>query len=416
MSSSNSFFQKPRALLKPVAAALLGAFLLQACTEAAAPNVAQGAAPAPVEVGVVTLAPQQITLNTELPGRTVAWQLAEIRPQVGGIILKRLFTEGADVKAGDTLYQIDPATFAAAKQSAAAALARANANLQQAAAKASRYQKMIQQRLISQQDFDEVAAQHEQAKADVLAAKAQLQSAQIQLDYSKVTAPINGRIGKSAVTAGALVSANQAQALAVVQQLDPIYVEVTQSSAELLKLKQALASGALGAAGTAVSLQLEDGSTYQHKGRLQFSEVSVDASTGSVVLRAEFANPDQLLLPGMYVRATLETGINTAAILAPQRGISRNAKGEATALVVNAAGTVEPRLVKASRTVSVNGGAADQWLVEEGLAAGDQLIVEGLQKVRPGAPAKAVPFNAAVNSATATNPAPAGQNKATGAN
>ena len=391
MSSSNSLFQKPSVLLKPLAAVLLGVFLLQACTDAAAPNTANSAAaaPAPVEVGVVTLAPQQITLNTELPGRTVAWQLAEIRPQVGGIILNRLFTEGAEVKSGDTLYQIDPATFAAAKQSAAASLARANANLQQAAAKASRYKKMIGQRLISQQDFDEVAAQHEQAKADVLAAKAQLQSAQIQLDYSKVTAPISGRIGKSAVTAGALVSANQAQALAVVQQLDPIYVEVTQSSAELLKLKQALASGALGAAGTAVNLTLEDGSTYQHKGTLQFSEVSVDASTGSVVLRAEFANPDLLLLPGMYVRATLETGINTAAILAPQRGISRNAKGEATALVVNAAGTVEPRLVKASRTVG------DQWLVESGLVAGDQLIVEGLQKVRPGAPAKAVPFNAA---------------------
>lgn len=409
MPSSNSVLLKRTRLYKSVATALLSAFLLQACSEPAAPNAANGAAAAPVEVGVVTLQPQQITLNTELPGRTVAWQLAEIRPQVGGIIQQRLFTEGSDVKAGDTLYQIDPATFAAARQSAAASLARANANLQQAAAKASRYQQMIKQKLISQQDFDEVAAQHEQAKADVLAAKAQLQSAQIQLDYSKVTAPINGRIGKSAVTAGALVSANQAQALAVVQQLDPIYVEVTQSSAELLKLKQALASGALGAAGTAVSLTLEDGSTYQHKGTLQFSEVSVDASTGSVVLRAEFANPDQLLLPGMYVRATLETGINTAAILAPQRGISRNAKGEATALVVNAAGTVEPRLVKASRTVAVNGGAADQWLIEEGLAAGDQLIVEGLQKVRPGAPAKAVPFNP-------TAAAPIGQNKATGAN
>lgn len=410
MSSSNSLFSQRNSLRKPVAAVLFGVFLLQACTEASAPGAASGAAPAAVEVGVVTLQPQQITLNTELPGRTVAWQLADIRPQVGGIILKRLFTEGSDVKAGDTLYQIDPATFAATKQNAAAALARANANLQQAAAKASRYQKMIGQRLISQQDFDEVAAQHEQAKADVLAAKAQLQSAQIQLDYSKVTAPISGRIGKSTVTAGALVSANQAQALAVVQQLDPIYVEVTQSSAELLKLKQALASGALSAAGTTVSLTLEDGSTYQHKGTLQFSEVSVDASTGSVVLRAEFANPDQLLLPGMYVRATLETGIHTAAILAPQRGISRNAKGEATALVVNAAGTVEPRLVKATRTVG------DQWLIEEGLAAGDQLIVEGLQKVRPGAPAKAVPFNPTVNPTAATNAASAEQNKATGAN
>ena len=197
MSSSNSLFSQRNTLRKPVAAVLFGIFLLQACTEAAAPGAASGAAPAAVEVGVVTLQPQQITLNTELPGRTVAWQLADIRPQVGGIILKRLFTEGSDVKAGDTLYQIDPATFAATKQNAAAALARANANLQQAAAKASRYQKMIGQRLISQQDFDEVAAQHEQAKADVLAAKAQLQSAQIQLDYSKVTAPI--KIGRAHV-------------------------------------------------------------------------------------------------------------------------------------------------------------------------------------------------------------------------
>jgi len=420
MPLSNSVLLERARLHKSVAAALLSVFLLQACSEPAAPNSAKGA-PAPVEVGVVTLQPQQITLNTELPGRTVAWQLAEIRPQVGGIVQQRLFTEGSDVKAGETLYQIDPATFAATKQSAAAALARANANLQQASAKASRYQKMIQQRLISQQDFDEVAAQHEQAKADVLAAKAQLQSAQIQLDYSKVTAPISGRIGKSAVTAGALVSANQAQALAVVQQLDPIYVEVTQSSAELLQLKKALASGALSAAGTAVSLQLEDGSSYQHQGKLQFSEVSVDASTGSVVLRAEFANPDLLLLPGMYVRATLETGSKTAAILAPQRGISRNAKGEATAMVVSREGTVEPRLVKASRTVSglsagagSGSGAADQWLIEEGLVAGDQLIVEGLQKIRPGAPVKAVPFNPLPLNPTTT--APAGQNKATGAN
>jgi membrane fusion protein, multidrug efflux system len=415
MPSSNSLFLQRKLLIKPTAAALLTALLLQGCSE---PAKQSAPAATPVEVGVVTLQPQQVTLNTELPGRTVAWQLAEIRPQVGGIVLKRLFTEGGEVKAGDTLYQIDPATFAADQQSAAAAVARADANLQLAAAKASRYQQMIKQRLISQQDFDDVAAQHQQAKAELLAAKAQLRSAQIQLDYSKVTAPISGRIGKSAVTAGALVSANQAQALAVVQQLDPIYVEVTQSSAELLKLKKALASGALNAAGTEVSLTLEDGSTYTEKGTLQFSEVSVDASTGSVVLRAEFANPNQLLLPGMYVRATMETGSKTAAILAPQRGISRNAKGEATALVVNAQGIVEARIVTASRTMasenSAPGSAADQWLIESGLEAGDQLIVEGLQKVRPGAAAKAVPFvEAGAGQAQAAKPT--AETKATGA-
>lgn len=360
--------------------------LLSACQPATTQQAA--AAPAAVEVAVVQLQPQAVTLNTELPGRTVAFQKAQIRPQVSGIILSRNFIEGGEVKAGDTLYQIDPAQYQSTVNSAKAQLAKTQANLTQASAKASRFKDLRKSKLVSQQDADEVIALHQQAEADVLAAKASLEQAQLQLTYSKVLAPISGRIGKSAVTAGALVSSGQTEALATITQLDPVYVEVTQSSKELLQLKQALASGALNAASTEVSLTLEDGSLYGHKGQLQFSEVSVDESTGSVVLRAQFANPDQLLLPGMYVRATLNSGVKTAAILAPQRGVSRNAKGEATALVVNNEGKAELRLLKASRTLG------DQWLVEAGLQAGDQLIVEGLQKVRPGSPVKAVPFNA----------------------
>ncbi|MCT6698501.1 efflux RND transporter periplasmic adaptor subunit [Rheinheimera sp. 4Y26] len=371
----------------PAPVLLSAALLLSACQPAP-----QHAAPNPqaaVEVAVLTLQPEAVSLNTELPGRVHAFSQAQIRPQVSGIILSRNFTEGAEVKAGDTLYQIDPALYQSSLNSAKAQLAKAEANLLQASAKASRFKSLRKNNLVSQQDTDEVIALEQQATADVLAAKASVEQAGLQLTYSKVLAPISGRIGKSAVTAGALVSAGQADALATITALDPVYVEITQSSKELLQLKQALAAGQLNAAGTQVSLKLEDGSLYPQQGQLQFSEVSVDESTGSVVLRAQFANPDQLLLPGMYVRATLNSGIKTAAILAPQRAVSRNAKGEATALVVNNESKAELRVLTTSRTIG------DKWLIEEGLAAGDQLIVEGLQKVRPGAPVKAVPFNAA---------------------
>ncbi len=395
--------RRPSRPVIALGATVITLLLLSACQPAATQPGA--AAPAAVEVGVVQLQPQAVTLNTELPGRTVAFQKAQIRPQVGGIILSRNFTEGTEVKAGDTLYQIDPAQYQSAVNNAKAQLAKATANLTQASAKASRFKDLRKSKLVSQQDADEVIALHQQAEAEVLAAKASLEQAQLQLTYSKVLAPISGRIGKSAVTAGALVSSGQAEALATITALDPMYVEVTQSSKELLQLKQALANGSLNTASTEVSLTLEDGSLYPHKGQLQFSEVSVDESTGSVVLRAQFANPGQLLLPGMYVRATLNSGVKTAAILAPQRGISRNAKGEATALVVNNEGKAELRLLKASRTMG------DQWLIEDGLAAGDTLIVEGLQKVRPGAPVKAVPFNVA----PATT-APAAKTAATGSN
>jgi membrane fusion protein (multidrug efflux system) len=347
-----------------------------------------------MSVGVVTLEGQSVTLTKELPGRITASQTAEIRPQVSGIVQSRLFIEGSEVQAGQDLYQIDPASFEANLASAKAAVARAQASIASNKSKTTRYTELLKIKAVSQQDFDEADANYKQAEADLLTAQAQLKTAQINLGYSKVTAPIKGQISKSAVTVGALVSANQSGALATVTQLDPVYVDLTQSSTELLQLKQALATGALdtAAAGqTEVTLTLEDGSIYAHKGKLQFSEVTVDPSTGSVTLRAQFDNPEKLLLPGMYVRAKIVEGIKANAILAPQIGVSRNNKGQATAMVVNKEGKVETRILIAERTIG------SDWLIEQGLSAGDQVIVEGLQKVQPGAPVKAVPaeFNSA---------------------
>lgn len=355
---------------------------------------------APVEqamaVGVVTLKSQTVTLTKELPGRIVASKIAEIRPQVNGIVQSRLFTEGGEVKAGQILYQIDPASFEANVASGEAAVAKAQASIASHKAKTSRYAQLLKIKAVSQQDFDEADAAYKEAQADLLTALAQRKTAQINLDYSKVSAPINGQISKSAVTVGALVSVNQNSALATVTQLDPIYVDLVQSSAQLMQLKQALASGAIAAdaaAQTEVELQLEDGSVYAHKGTLQFSEVTVDPGTGSVTLRAQFANPEKLLLPGMYVRAVIVEGVKNNAILAPQRGVSRNIKGQATAMVVNNEGKVEARVLQAGRTIGAN------WLIEKGLSAGDQVIVEGLQKIRPGAAVQAVAAqSAATNS------------------
>lgn len=355
---------------------------------------------APVEqamaVGVVTLKSQTVTLTKELPGRIVASKIAEIRPQVNGIVQSRLFTEGGEVKAGQILYQIDPASFEANVASGEAAVAKAQASIASHKAKTSRYAQLLKIKAVSQQDFDEADAAYKEAQADLLTALAQRKTAQINLDYSKVSAPINGQISKSAVTVGALVSVNQNSALATVTQLDPIYVDLVQSSAQLMQLKQALASGAIAAdaaAQTNVELKLEDGSVYAHKGTLQFSEVTVDPGTGSVTLRAQFANPEKLLLPGMYVRAVIVEGVKNDAILAPQRGVSRNIKGQATAMVVNNEGKVEARVLQAGRTIGAN------WLIEKGLSAGDQVIVEGLQKIRPGAAVQAVAAqSAATNS------------------
>jgi membrane fusion protein (multidrug efflux system) len=346
--------------------------------------------PSPIaEVSTVTVKPQRVMLTTELPGRTSAYLIAEVRPQVGGIIQKRLFTEGADVNAGEVLYQIDPATYQAAYNSARAALARAEANLNPARLKAERYEELVKINAVSQQDFDDASAALKQAEADVEAGKAAVETARINLAYTKVTAPISGRIGRSSVTNGALVTASQSAALATIQQLSPIYVDVTQSSAELLRLRQNLASGVLKSNGSAQArarLLLEDGTAYPLPGTLKFSEVTVDQSTGSITLRAVFPNPNQALLPGMFVRAILEEGVNEQAILVPQRGVTRNPAGNAMVMVVGSEGKVEPRVIKVVRTIG------DNWLVSEGLKAGDRVILEGLQKARPGTPVKAVPF------------------------
>jgi len=350
----------------------------------------QANAPArqPTPVGVIKLTSQPLTLTKELPGRVTASRVAQIRPQVNGIVQTRLFTEGAEVKKGQALYQIDPATFEAQIASSKAAISKAQANIANAKAKSDRYAELLEIKAVSQQDYDEADANYKSAQADLLTAQAQLKTAQININYSKVSSPISGQIGKSNVTAGALVSANQTTALATVTQLDPIYIDLTQSSRELTRLKKAIANGELNKDLTSqskVELKMEDGSVYPHQGTLQFSEVIVDPSTGSVTLRAEFPNPEKLLLPGMYVRAVIVEGVKANAILVPQRGVSRNSKGEPTAMVVSKNNTVEARVLKTDRTVGSN------WLVTSGLNDGDQVIVEGLQKIAPGAPVNAVP-------------------------
>jgi membrane fusion protein, multidrug efflux system len=360
------------------------------------------------EVAVVTVQPERVVLTSELPGRTSAYLIAEVRPQVGGIIQNRLFTEGSDVTMGEVLYQIDPAVYQATYNSANAALTRAEANLIPSRLKAGRYAELVKINAVSQQDYDDASAALKLAEADVEAGKAAVETARINLAYTKVTAPISGRIGRSSVTNGALVTAGQPAALATIQQLSPIYVDVTQSSAELLRLKQNLASGQLqsnGAAQARVRLLLEDGSPYPLPGTLKFSEVTVDQTTGSITLRAIFPNPRHTLLPGMFVRAVLEEGVNEHAILVPQRGVTRNPAGNAMVMVVGNEEKVEPRVIKVLRTVGEN------WLVSEGLKAGDRVILEGVQKARPGTPVKAVPFGSKADGTSATVPKAATANK-----
>lgn len=364
-------------------ACLIGSLPLMGCKDE---NTAAGPSAAPaVEVAVDVVTPQKVLYTTELAGRTSAFQIAEVRPQVSGIIQKRLFTEGADVKAGDTLYQIDPATYKADLDSARANLARAEANVAPARLKMQRFKDLVNISAVSKQEYEDAEAAYKQALADVGVNKAAVENARIRLDYTKVTSPISGRTGRSLVTPGALVTANQANPLTTVQQLDPVYVDVTQSSTEVLRLKRALESGTLQRADeghAVVRLLLEDGSEYAHSGTLQFTDVSVDESTGMVTLRAIFPNPEQDLMPGMYVRAILKEGIDDQAILLPQRALVRDAKGNATAYVVNAESKVEVRPLKVGRTQGSN------WVVLDGLKAGDKVIVEGLQKIRPGAPVR----------------------------
>lgn len=381
-----------------VALAVVAACFLTACSPADAQGGPKPGAGAPARVGVLTLQAQRVPLSAELAGRTVAYQTAEVRPQVTGLVRTRAFTEGSDVKTGQLLYQIDPASYQAALDSAQAALAKAEANALTAKLKAGRYDALAGIDAVSQQLRDDTQAALKQAEADVAGARAAVRSAQIDLDRTRVSAPIAGRIGRSAVTPGALVTANQAGAMATLQQLDPIYVDVTQTSAELLRLQRDLAEGRLqrDATGQArVTLLLEDGSTYAQEGKLQFSELQVDATSGSVTLRAEFPNPKRQLLPGMYVRAQVQSGVQAQALLVPQAAVSRDAKGNATAMVVSKDGKAEPRQLQTSAVV--NG----QWLVTAGLAAGDQLIVDGLQRLRPGAPVQAVSLPLAAPAASA---------------
>ncbi len=346
-------------------------------------NAQQGKPPAAAarpEVGVVTLHPQSVAVTAELSGRTTASLSADVRPQVGGIIQSRLFDEGGEVKAGQALYQIDPASYQATYDSAIAAQQKADAAVPSAQAKVERYQGLIKQNAVSKQDLDDAVASLAQAKADVASAKASADTARINLDYTKITAPISGRIGKSSLTPGALVTASQDTALATIRTLDPINVDVSQSSTNLLNLRQAIADGRVKLSGTNVSvkLKLDNGTTYTHTGKMEFAEANVDQTTGTFALRAQFPNPDRLLLPGMYVRAVLEEGVAQNSFVVPQRAVTRNAKGEATALVVDADGKV------GERALGVRSSVGNNWLVETGIADGDRVVVEGSQFVRAG--------------------------------
>ena len=357
-------------------------------------------APAP-EVGVVIVRPQQVELTTELPGRTAAYLVSEIRPQVNGIIQKRLFQEGADVKAGQLLYQIDPAPFRAAYESAKASLAKAQAALPSIQAKADRHKGLLATHAVSRQDYDDAMSALDQTRAEIDYWKASVESARINLGYTSVNAPISGRIGRSNVTDGALVTAYQSTVLATIQQLDPIYVDVTQSSAELLRLKRNLEAGRLssdGEKGRRVRILLEDGTPYPLEGTLQFREITVERTTGSFTVRIVVPNPKQLLLPGMFVRAVVQEGIAEQVVLVPQQGVGRNPKGNPYALVVDDAGTAQQRMLVLDRAIG------DQWLVTSGLKVGDRVIVEGMLRVRPGASVKAVPQNESKSGADAPNP------------
>jgi membrane fusion protein (multidrug efflux system) len=371
----------------PIRVSVMAAGLVALLPACGGRGSAPPATPPVPEVGVITLAPRTVTLETELPGRTSAYRIAEVRPQVDGILQRRLFTEGAEVQEGQALYQIDPAPYRAAVARADAAVASAEARLASARLLTDRYAALMKDNVISRQQNDDATASRLTAEADVAAAKAQLAAARIDLDYTQLRAPIAGRIGRAVVTEGALVKKAQDQAIATVAQLDPIYVDVTQSSGELMRLQQEFAAGRLtrdGDSRAKVTLTLEDGSAYPPAGSLQFSEVTVDETTGSVLLRAVFPNPDRRLLPGMFVRARLDQGTNAVALLVPQTGVSRNARGQAIVYVVEDGKAVE-RVVRTERAIG------NEWLIAGGLAAGEVVVVEGLQKVRPGAPVAGVP-------------------------
>ena len=373
----------PRA---PIVAGLLALGLLSACQE---PAGAQAQA-APVEVGVVTVETEPVAIDRELPGRTSPHRIAEVRARVDGIVLERLFEEGSDVEEGQVLYRIDPGPYQAALESAKATLARAEASVASNRLLAQRYGELLESRAVSQQEHDNAMAAWKAAEADVAAGRAAVKAAQINLSYTRVTSPIAGRIGRAEVTEGGFVRQAEGTRMAVVQQLDPIYVDVTQTTTEMLRLQRLFEAGELqrSGEGAQVGLVLEDGSRYEHTGTLQFSDVTVNPGTGSITLRAIFPNPDSMLLPGMFVRAELEQGVQPEAVLLPQIAVRRDAQGKASVLVVTAENTVEVRPVEAPRVVG------NRWMITEGLQPGDKVIVEGLQKVRPGQAVSAVPAGA----------------------
>ncbi|HEX4870004.1 MAG TPA: efflux RND transporter periplasmic adaptor subunit [Moraxellaceae bacterium] len=360
-----------------------------------------GGMPAP-EVSVVTVKPGELALSAELPGRLEAVRSAEVRARVAGVVLKRVFAEGSDVQEGQVLFQIDPRPFQAAYDNAVAAQARAEAQRDRTRAEAERARALVGRKLISQQDFDLTQANFRQAEADVAAARATAEMHKLNLALATVRAPISGRIGRALVTEGALVGQGEATPLALVQQLDTVYVNFSQSSTELLALRKALAAGKLKRAGdAAVTLLMEDGSEYPQKGRLLFSDLAVDPNTGSVSLRAQFPNPQRVLLPGMYVRVRLAQAVADNAITVPQRALQRNSQGAYVMLVKDGKVAVQP--------IEVGEAQGDQWIVQSGLAGGEQVIVEGLQKAPPGTPVKAVPFGAAPAGAPAGAPAVPGK-------
>ncbi|HVK95754.1 MAG TPA: efflux RND transporter periplasmic adaptor subunit [Noviherbaspirillum sp.] len=379
--------------LTPIAALVL-MFSLAACGDKKTAAQGPGGGMPPPEVAVVTVTAERLALTTELPGRLEATRVAEVRARVPGIVTQRVFREGSEVKAGELLFRIDPAPFQASLNSAEAALEKAQANLAQANLKAQRYKPLVETSAISKQEYDDAVTAQKQAQADVAAAKAARETARLNLGYATVNAPISGRIGRALVTEGALVGEGEATPLAVVQQLNPIYVNVTQSANEALQLQRAMASGKLqkiGADAAKVTLLTEDGQAYPHPGKLLFSDLTVDQSTGAITLRAEVPNPDRFLLPGMYVRARIEQAVNEQAITVPQQAVQREGSG-ASVLVVADDGKV------ATRPVQANVAQGNHWIISEGLKPGERVIVEGFQKVAPGATVKAVPWKAAAPS------------------
>jgi membrane fusion protein, multidrug efflux system len=370
----------------PVCLAVAASALLGGCRRGGPAGPPRGKA----EVATVTVEPRRVVLTTELPGRTAAYLVAEVRPQVSGLIQKRAFEEGSDVGADQLLYQIDPAPYQAALDQAEASLAMAEANLPAARARAERLKGLAQIRAVGQQDYEDATAALQRAAAAVAAAKAAVQGARINLGFTPIKAPIAGRIGRSSVTPGALVTAFQPLALATIQQMDPIYVDVTQASAEVLRIRRNLASGQIkgGTGQSKVTLLLEDGTPYSHEGALKFRDVTVDPTTGSVHLRMVFPNPEAVLLPGMFVRAVVEEGVKEQGLLAPQQGVTRDPKGNAQTLIVDGEGKVAQRQIEVDRTIG------DAWLVTRGLEPGDRVIVDGLQRIRVGDPVNAVPYAA----------------------